>query len=153
MNGKFCPHCGAQTEEGALVCPNCGKPLKNLQYCPHCGEQIDAEAVICPKCGRQVKQIQAPPAQAAQPNIIITNTNTATANATNGLASLQKSKMVTLLLCLFLGWLGIHRFYVGKMGTGVLWMLTVGLFGIGWLIDLIMIITGAFRDKAGLPLA
>ena len=60
---------------------------------------------------------------------------------------------MALLLCLFLGGLGIHRFYVGKIGTGILWLLTGGLFGIGWLVDLIVIIVGGFRDKANMPLA
>lgn len=60
-----------------------------------------------------------------------------------------KSKGVTAVLCFFLGWLGIHRFYVGKIGTGIIWMLTLGLFGIGELVDLIMIICGSFKDKNG----
>jgi TM2 domain-containing membrane protein YozV len=58
-----------------------------------------------------------------------------------------KSRLVALLLCFFLGALGAHRFYVGKMGTGVLMLLTVGGCGIWLMIDLIMIIVGAFRDQ------
>jgi TM2 domain-containing membrane protein YozV len=60
-----------------------------------------------------------------------------------------KKRLPALLLCLFLGVLGIHRFYVGKVGTGILWLLTLGLFGIGTLIDFIMIIVGSFTDKQG----
>ena len=59
----------------------------------------------------------------------------------------EKTRLPALLLCLFLGGLGIHRFYAGKVGTGVIWLLSGGLLGIGWLVDLIMIIVGSFTDK------
>ena len=59
-------------------------------------------------------------------------------------------RWVTLLvLTIFLGWLGIHRFYVGKIGTGVLWLLTTGLAGIGWLADIILVLSGNFTAKTG----
>lgn len=67
-------------------------------------------------------------------------------------ASAPKSWLVTLLLCLFLGGFGIHRFYVGKVGTGILWLLTGGLLGFGALIDLIKILLNKFTDKQGRPL-
>jgi TM2 domain-containing membrane protein YozV len=60
-----------------------------------------------------------------------------------------KSRLVALLLCVFLGALGIHRFYVGKTGTGILYILTLGFFGVGVLIDFIMILVGSFTDKQG----
>jgi TM2 domain-containing membrane protein YozV len=66
--------------------------------------------------------------------------------------SSDKKRLVALLLCFFLGVLGIHRFYVGKVGSGILQIITLGGFGIWVLIDFIMIICGSFKDKEGLPL-
>ena len=62
----------------------------------------------------------------------------------------SRSRTVALLLCFFLGGLGVHRFYVGKIGTGILTIVTIcGFFGIWPLIDFIMLLVGAFKDKEG----
>ena len=61
----------------------------------------------------------------------------------------DKEWLPALLLCLFAGGLGIHRFYAGKTGTGILMLLTGGGCGIWALIDLIMIVTGNFTDAEG----
>jgi TM2 domain-containing membrane protein YozV len=62
----------------------------------------------------------------------------------------QKSFVTTLILCVLLGGLGVHRFYVGKTGTGILMLLTLGGLGIWTLIDLIVIAVQHFKDSEGL---
>ena len=103
------------------------------KFCQHCGESIDKDCIICPKCGKQVGEIP-------QPNIVINNNNTNT-NVNGGKGVKEKNKWVAFFLCLFLGYLGVHRFYEGKIGTGILWLITLGFCGIGVLIDLIIILT------------
>ncbi len=67
----------------------------------------------------------------------------------NDVAVSDKGFVPTILLCFFLGAFGIHRFYVGKVGTGILMLLTLGGLGIWTLIDFIIIVTGGFKDAAG----
>ena len=64
----------------------------------------------------------------------------------------DKAMVPAVLLCFYLGMLGIQRFYVGKVGTGILMILTLGGLGIWSLVDFIMIIVGSFKDNNGLPL-
>ena len=65
---------------------------------------------------------------------------------------MQKDWLTTLLLCIFLGFLGVHRFYTGHIVIGLIQLFTFGGCGIWWLIDLIMIATGSFTDSNGLLL-
>ena len=64
----------------------------------------------------------------------------------------DKKKQTAFLLCLFGGFLGLHNFYVGRIGRGILYLLTLGLFLFGWMTDLMKIAPGAVRDNVGVPL-
>jgi len=124
-------------------------------YCSYCATASDA--VFCPNCGAKMPDIDqpqshygyTPPPPAGQPVIHVT---TVTAPIAPGHIPSQKNKWVAFLLCFFLGYLGIHRFYVGKIGTGILYLLTGGLLGIGYLVDWIVILCGGFKDSYGYTL-
>ena len=64
----------------------------------------------------------------------------------------EKNRTADLLLAIFLGEFGIHRFYEGKIFTGILWFISAGLFGVGWVVDIIFIIVGSAKDKNGRPI-
>lgn len=64
----------------------------------------------------------------------------------------EKGFVPTLLLCFFLGGLGVHRFYAGKVGTGILMLLTLGGLGVWAIIDFVIIACGSFKDAKGLPI-
>lgn len=161
----ICPKCGAMLQTETSFCPTCGEFL-GVTKCPTCGERVELGVKFCPHCGvtlpktavelQQAKALAAATAQPAanvqQPQIIINNTNTNTNTAKGaGIEAMTspKSRWVALALCFFLGGLGIHRFYVGKIGTEILWLCTCGLFGFGWVIDFFSILFGSFRDKYG----
>lgn len=158
-----CPKCGAEVAEKTSYCPTCGQFL-GVTKCPGCGADVTPGAAFCPNCGaelpktpqqaQQAAKAQPQPAQQPQqqPTIVINNTNTNTNNARgSGMDAMTspKSRWIALALCFFFGGLGIHRFYVGKIGTGILYLCTCGLCGFGWLIDFFTILFGSFRDKYG----
>lgn len=119
---------------------NAPQPFQNglqpgMKFCKFCGQQIPMEAVLCVKCGRQVEQLQGVPT--VNPQVVINNAPQPVVYRTGT----PKNKWVAFFLCFFLGIFGAHRFYEGKVGTGLLWLFTFGVLGIGWLVDWITILT------------
>ena len=109
------------------------------KFCKHCGAKIPEDAILCTACGRQVEEMKG----AAQPSIVINNENTnanMNMNMMGGMYGRPRNKWVALALCLLLGFVGAHKFYEGRAGMGILYILTGGLFGIGWFIDIIVLL-------------
>lgn len=142
-NVKYCTHCRARLPYKAMFCSECGTAADtaaggNVKYCTGCGGQIPSEAMFCSKCGKQTELTAA--VQQPQP-IIINNNIVQNMPPVVIQGGKQKSKWLSFILCFFFGIWGVHRFYEGKIGTGLLWLFTAGMFGIGWLVDLIIILT------------
>ncbi len=114
--------------------------------CDRCGATAAPGAEKCAYCGSYFPQ-QPAHAQEPQQSVVVHVYNTV--NTPYDPHGPRKSRWVALFLCFFLGGIGIHKFYLGKVGMGVLYMFTGGLVGIGWLIDLIVILLGGARDKWG----
>jgi TM2 domain-containing membrane protein YozV len=94
-------------------------------FCQNCGQGISQQDSVCPKCGAALLGESTP-------------------------GSSPKSMIAVILLAFFLGSFGVHRFYVGKIGTGLLMLVTLGGLGIWTIIDFVIAVCGKFRDKEGL---
>lgn len=109
------------------------------KFCKHCGEKIPYDAVICTKCGRQVEKVDG-----GKEGIVINNVSSASSSSSATAVSKRGTKLVNkwvaFFLCLFAGYIGAHKFYEGKIGTGILYLCTAGLFCIGWFIDIFNIL-------------
>ncbi len=124
---KFCSGCGKELPEDAKVCPSCGKPVEGAEPAEPAQAQAPAQAPA-----------QAQSAQAPTVIVNVENTNTnanVNTNVNGGVGGRVKNKWIALLFWWFLGVFGGHKFYEGKIGMGVLYLFTGGLFTIGWIID------------------
>ena len=127
----FCPNCGSTLEQDTKFCANCGTQIAGQPQQVVQPQQTQSTVISAPtQTVSQVVQVQVPGAYPHGPS--------------------QKSRLVALLLCIFFGGLGIHRFYIGKIGTGVIYLFTLGIWGIGWGIDILVILLGGQKDGMGL---
>lgn len=112
----YCKNCGEVINDNQAICVKCGvKVGEGNSYCYNCGNTIDPNATVCLKCGVAVKN---------------------NANYLNG-----QDKIVMILICFFLGGLGIHNFMMGETKKGVVKIVTsFCLFGIGGVLALIDLI-------------
>lgn len=141
------------------MCAYCGKP-----FCKDCLVEVKGRMYCKEDLGNVLDEAKQQ-AQSANsiPTINITNSNdsvnsNANTNVNGGMVyglPARKSKLVALILCLlgFFGVAGLHRMYVGKVGSGVVYLFTYGICVIGTVMDLISILSGGFRDSYGQPLA
>lgn len=121
----YCRNCGNEVSDKAIMCVACGTPPKaGDQYCYNCKAETTPNAVVCMKCGVGLKKEDLNDPE-------------------------RKDWLTTLLLCIFLGHFGVHRFYTGHRGIGIAQLLTLGGCGIWTLIDLITIVTDNFVDANG----
>lgn len=142
----YCINCGTRIEENMLFCPECGTPVLTEKYnrdvsfddgeilqkkCPNCGDLMPEDMFYCLNCGYQFKEKMFKERSEDFGNIV---------HHVQTLEGIWKNKWVSLLLCVFFGWLGIHRFYEGKPITGLIYLFTLGIFGIGWIVDIIRLV-------------
>lgn len=128
-NFEFCPECGTKVNEAINVDTSSESSFEKYtgktKICKKCGSKMPEDSFYCLNCGNIFKESD--------------DEFEGMKRKVNMQTGTWKSKWISLLLCIFLGWLGIHRFYEGKVVTGVLYLVTFGLLGLGWIIDIVRI--------------
>ena len=123
-----------------MRCPSCGANITGA-FCEYCGTKAPVERV-------ETQSIHAE-------NVVVNNYYYQESQRPfdAGVGTSPKSRGIALLLCVFFGYFGVHRFYAGRYLMGVLYLVTLGLFGIGWLVDILLVLLGRMRDRNGLPIS
>lgn len=118
--------------------------VQETKFCKECGQKIAKKAVICPLCGCQVEEM---PRSEAPQQIVINNTNQNSNQNVNQNENVGfipgtrlRNKWISLLLCAFAGYFGAHKFYEGKMVSGLLYLCTFGFLFFGVILDFIALL-------------
>jgi uncharacterized membrane protein YvbJ len=140
---SYCSNCGSSIDENYEFCPSCGvKVLREAdnshghnneshdagtKICQNCGQIMASDAFYCIICGATYDDGQD----------IYDVAEKIKNNQKNGR---WVGKWTAFFLCLFLGWIGVHRYYEGKIMSGIVYTFTFGLFGLGWVYDMVRIL-------------
>ncbi len=109
------------------------------KFCNYCGKSVSDDATKCPACGKQIASADDRQTGDRQAPVIV-NVENSNVNSAPAYRGEPKNKWVSVLLCLCLGCLGAHKFYEGKIGMGILYLFTAGLFGIGVIVDFFVLL-------------
>ena len=135
---SFCINCGNKLEEGYDFCPECGTRIVpdtdnkynssdyiSMKLCPKCGEPMPSDAYYCLNCGVKFEDSF--------------EDFTEVQKRINRYYGTWKNKWIALLLCVFFGWMGAHKYYEGRIIMGILYSLTLGLLFVGWFVDIFLL--------------
>lgn len=123
---KICKDCEIYCEADAPFCDNCG--ATSFDYiCSRCSTRFEGEN--CPKCSTQQEPELADASNYVSPSVSVENF------LQRPMERVKKKIFVQLMLCIFFGWMGAHRFYNKEYVVGAVFLLTGGLCGLGWLLD------------------
>lgn len=134
---SYCINCGNKVGAEYNFCPECGAEIdrsfqwrsdespSHIKYCPRCHNAMPQDSMYCLNCGESFFD-----SEEEFSDIVKRVRNT---------YGHWRNKWVALVLCIFLGWLGVHKFYEGKVVMGFIYLFTMGLFGLGWLCDIVIL--------------
>ena len=137
---SYCTNCGKKVEDTFVFCPECGNKInldnrksdteniknndeEQMKICPKCKAEMPEDAFYCICCGEPFEECQK-------------DFETVQMQVKRQFGT-WKNKCIALFLCIFLGWIGAHRYYEGKTISALIYTFTLGIFGIGWGVDII----------------
>lgn len=152
---SYCINCGTPLGQECNFCPECGISLTSefqendtyeksgfiadkYRICKHCGEMMPEDAFYCLACGNTFDYPEDDFENVK--DRVINNVNPSKRPVDTSIG-VWKNKWISLILCVFFGVFGLHRFYEGKRITGFIYLFSFGVLGIGWFFDIILIAT------------